>query len=65
MSTISMGRVDALEVEIEKLRKECKQRAMQYDQLDVMHRTALNELNETKRKQHELQTQVCDSSDVA
>lgn len=59
MSTLSMGRLDALESEIENLRKQNKQKALQFDQMEITFKNTINELNETKRKQQELQSQVC------
>lgn len=54
-----MGRLDALESEIENLRKQNKQKALQFDQMEITFKNTINELNETKRKQQELQSQVC------
>lgn len=56
--SVSMSRLDALEQELERVRKESKQRTFQHEQLEALHKNTLSELKDSKRKHDELQSQV-------
>lgn len=57
----SLARVDALEQELERVRREQKQTKFQLEQLDATHKSALAELKDAKSKQSELLSQVSSS----